>query len=105
MRYSNLFGKTLREAPAGETSINAKLLIKGGFVQKLGAGIYTLLPFGLRVTEKISKIVREEMDAICGQELLMPALHPREVWEESGRWKTLKGAMYQFKDSSGREFG
>ncbi|OGD85837.1 hypothetical protein A2Z23_02145 [Candidatus Curtissbacteria bacterium RBG_16_39_7] len=105
MRYSNLFGKTLREAPAGETSINAKLLIKGGFVQKLGAGIYTLLPFGLRVTEKISKIVREEMDAICGQELLMPALHPREVWEESGRWQTLHGAMYQLKDSSDKDFG
>jgi len=105
MRYSNLFGKTLRETPAGETSINAKFLIKGGFVQKLAAGIYTLLPLGLRVTEKISKIVREEMNTIGGQELLMPALHPKEVWEESGRWQTLHGAMYQLKDSSKRDFG
>lgn len=105
MRYSSLFGKTLREAPAGETSINAKLLIKGGFVQKLGAGIYTLLPLGLRVSEKTSQIVREEMDAIGGQELLMPALHPREAWEESGRWQTLHGSMYKLKDSSNKDFG
>jgi prolyl-tRNA synthetase len=104
MRYSNLFGKTLREVPKGEASVNAKLLIKGGFIQKLGAGIYTLLPLGLRVVDKISQIVREEMNTIGGQELLMPALHPREVWEESGRWQTLHGSMYQLKDSSDRDF-
>ena len=105
MRYSPLFGKTIRQAPKDEISVNAKLLIKGGFVQKLGAGIYTLLPLGLRVTEKISQIVREEMDAIGGQELLMPALHPREAWEESGRWQTLHGSMYKLKDSSNKDFG
>jgi len=105
MRYSQLFGKTLKEDPAGEFSINAKLLIKGGFVQKLAAGVYTLLPLGLRVVDKISQIVREEMNAIGGQEILMPALHPKEIWEESGRWKTLHGAMYQLKDSSDRDFG
>jgi len=104
MLYSKLFGKTIREAPKGEASVNAKLLIKGGFVQKLGAGIYTLLPLGLRVVEKISQIVREEMNAIGGQELLMPALHPKEVWEESGRWQALHGSMYQLKDSSKKDF-
>lgn len=105
MRYSQLFGKTIREAPKDETSANAVLLTRGGFIQKLAAGIYTLLPLGLRVVEKISNIVREEMDAIGGQEILMPSLHPREVWEESGRWETLRGAMYQLRDSSKKDFG
>lgn len=105
MLYSQLFGKTARLAPKDETSANAILLTRAGFVQKLGAGIYTLLPLGLAVVEKISAIVREEMNAISGQELLMPQLHPKEVWEESGRWETLKGAMYQLKDSSARDFG
>lgn len=105
MRYSQLFGKTIREAPKGETSANAILLTRGGFIQKLGAGIYTLLPLGLAVVEKISKIVREEMNAIGGQEILMPGLHPKEVWQESGRWESLRGAMYQLRDSSKKDFG
>jgi len=105
VNYSQLFGKTLKEAPKDEVSASAQLLTKGGFVQKLAAGIYTILPLGFEVIEKISAIVREEMDAIGGQELLMPALHPREVWQESGRWEKLKGAMYQLSDSSKKEFG
>lgn len=105
MRYSQLFGKTIREAPKGETSANAVLLTRGGFIQKLGAGIYTLLPLGLRVVEKINQIVREEMNAISGQEILMPSLHPKEVWQESGRWESLRGAMYQLRDSSKKDFG
>lgn len=105
MRYSQLFGKTIRQAPKDEISANAKLLTRGGFVQKLAAGIYTLLPLGLRVVEKISQIVREEMNAIGGQEILMPSLHPKEIWQQSGRWEILKGAMYQLKDSSKRDFG
>lgn len=105
VKYSQLFAKTIREAPKDEVSVSAQLLTKGGFVQKLAAGIYTILPLGFLVLEKISAIVREEMDAIGGQELLMPALHPKEVWQESGRWEKLKGAMYQLSDSSKKEFG
>lgn len=105
MKYSQLFGKTLRSTSKDEISVSAKLLAKGGFTDKLAAGVYTLLPLGVRVTDKITQIVREEMNTIGGQELLMPALHPKEVWQESGRWQTLKGVMYQLFDSSKREFG
>ena len=104
MKYSQSFGKTLREAPKDEVSASTQLLTKAGFVQKLAAGIYTILPLGLLVLEKISAIVRSEMDAIGGQELLMPALHPKEIWQESGRWEKLEGAMYRLSDSSKKEF-
>ncbi len=97
MRYSNLFGKTLREAPREEVSVNAQLLIKAGFIDKLMAGSFTLLPLGYRVKEKIEQIVREEMDATGANELLMPLLHPKEVWNETGRWETAKEVMYQFE--------
>lgn len=86
MRYSQLFGKTKREAPKDEVSTNAKLLIRAGFVEKLGAGIYNFLPLGWRVYKKIEQIIREEMDAIGGQELNLAALHPKGVWEKTGRW-------------------
>ena len=105
VRYSKLFGKSLREAPADETSKNAKFLIKGGFVAKHMAGVYNLLPLGLRVVSKISGIVREEMNEIDGQEVFMTVLQPKELWDETDRWEKLKGAMYQMKDSSGKDVG
>src|SRR3990167_4104454 len=105
MKYSNLFGKSLREAPSDETSKNAKFLIKGGFISKHMAGVYNVLPLGLRVISKISNIVREEMNAIAGQEVFMTVLQPKELWDETGRWAKLKGTMYQMKDSSGKEIG
>lgn len=86
MKYSVLFPKTLKEAPKDEVATNAKLLIRGGFVEKLGAGIYDYLPLGWRVHKKIEQIIREEMDAIGGQELNLAALHPKERWEKTGRW-------------------
>jgi prolyl-tRNA synthetase len=86
MRQSKLFTRTLKEEPRDETSFNAKVLIRAGFVDKLSAGIYTFLPLGLRVHQKIINLVREEMEAIGGQELLMPALTPKEVWDVTGRW-------------------
>lgn len=86
MRQSQLFTKTLREAPKDEVSLNAQLLIRAGFVDKLMAGVYTYLPLGLRVLKKIQNIIREEMDAVGGQEVLMPALSPKENWETTGRW-------------------
>ena len=85
MRQSQLFTKTRKESPKDEVSKNAELLIRGGFIDKLMAGVYSYLPLGLKVLEKINTIIREEMDAIGGQELLMPALHPKELWEKTGR--------------------
>ena len=97
MKYSKLFGKTKKEAPKDEVSINAKLLMRGGFIDKLMAGSFTLLPLGFRVKEKIEQIVREEMDKTGASELLMPLLHPKTIWNETGRWEKAKEVMYQFK--------
>ncbi|MBI4132205.1 MAG: hypothetical protein HY474_01090 [Candidatus Sungbacteria bacterium] len=105
MRQSSLFGKTFREDPKDEVSINARLLERGGFVYKTMAGAYDYLPLGYRVLEKINKVIREEMNAIGGQELLLTALQPKDRWMRSGRWETLSEIMYQFKDHSGREVG
>jgi prolyl-tRNA synthetase len=87
----------VRDFPKEEVSINAKLLIKAGFIDKLMAGSFTLLPLGFRVKEKIEQIVREEMDATGANEMLMPLLHPKEIWNETGRWDSAKEVMYQFK--------
>lgn len=86
MKYSMLFGKTRREAPREEESVNANLLIRGGYIDKLMAGVYTFLPLGFRVFKKIENIIREEMNELGGQELLMPTLHPKENWEKTDRW-------------------
>lgn len=104
MRYSLIFGRTLREAPKDEVSKNAKLLLKAGFIDKLMAGSYTLLPLGFRVKEKIEQIIREEMDATGANEMLMPLLHPKGIWNETGRWDTAKEIMYQLKKDD-KEFG
>lgn len=97
MRYSQLFGKTSKQVPKDETATNAKLLLRGGFVDKLMAGSYTLLPLGHRVVKKIEQIIREEMNTTGAQEILMPLLHPKSIWNETGRWDTAKEVMYQFK--------
>lgn len=105
MRQSQLFPKTRRETPKDADNISAALLTRGGFIRKLMAGSYTFGPIGWRVIKKIETIVRQAMDAIDGQELLMPAMHPKELWERSGRWTKLKDEMYQFKDPSQRPVG
>lgn len=105
MRQSQLFGKTVREAPSEEVAVNAKLLLRGGFVHKTMAGVYDYLPLGFRVLEKINTIIREEMNAIGGQELFLSAFQPRERWQKTGRWDTANDVMYQFKDNSGHELG
>ncbi len=97
MRYSRLFPKTIKEAPSDEVAINAKLLLRAGFIDKLMAGSYTLLPLGKRVERKIEQIIREEMDATGAQEILMPLLHPKEVWNETGRWDKADEVMYKLK--------
>lgn len=86
VRQSFLFTKTRREAPSDELSKNAQLLIRGGYIHKEMAGVYALLPLGLRVVEKIKQIIREEMNAISGQEIIMTALQRKELWERTDRW-------------------
>lgn len=89
MKQSALFTRTLKESPKDETSMNAQLLLRAGFIDKVAAGVYTYLPLGLRVLNKVVNIVREEMNAIDGQEVLMPALTPKEVWDATDRWESL----------------
>ncbi len=98
MKQSDLFTKTIKENPRDEKSINAQLLIRAGFIDKLGAGIYSYLPLGLMVIENIKNIVREEINKIGGQEILMPSLLPKENWEVTGRWKIKE--MYKIKDEN-----
>ncbi len=86
MRYSQLFGKTNKTAPADETAKNAQLLLKAGFIYKEMAGVYAYLPLGLRVVEKIKRIIREEMHAVGGQEIIMTTLQRKELWEQTDRW-------------------
>ena len=103
MRWSNLFVPTLREAPAEADVASHRLLLRAGFIRQLHAGHYSLLPLGVRVHEKVADIVREEMDAIGGQEMLLPALHPAWVWEQSGRWESMGDEMFRLTDRRGAE--
>ena len=102
MRQSKLFTKTKKEAPSDEVSKNAEFLIRGGFIHKEMAGVYSYLPLGLRVLKKIENIIREEMNVVGGQEVLMSSMQPKDNWEKTGRWNTLD-VLYKVKDSSDRE--
>ncbi len=102
MRQSLLFTKTKREAPKDEEAVNAQLLIRAGFVDKVMAGVYSFLPLGFRTLKKIENIIREEMNAVGGQEVVMPVLHPKEAWEKTGRWDTFD-ALYKVKGKDDRE--
>lgn len=104
MRYSQLFPKTRKTAPAHAESVNHKLLVQGGFIDQLMAGSWTLLPLGWRVVTKINQIIRQEMDAIGGQEMLMPLLHPKKIWNETGRWDKADEIMYKLKDQRERDY-
>jgi prolyl-tRNA synthetase len=101
-RWSQLFIPTLREAPADAEVASHKLLLRAGYIRQLGAGIYSYLFLGNRSINKIVGIVREEMDRI-GQEFLLPTLHPRELWEESGRWSVMGDNMFRLKDRKGAD--
>ncbi|MBO0911730.1 MAG: proline--tRNA ligase [Acidobacteria bacterium] len=101
-RWSQLFIPTLREAPADAEVASHKLLIRAGYIRPLAAGIYSYLFLGQRSFQKIIAIVREEMDKI-GQEFYLPALHPRELWEESGRWQVMGDNLFRLKDRKGAE--
>ena len=101
-RWSELFIPTLREAPADAEVASHKLLVRAGYIRQLGAGIYSFLFLGNRSTQKIMRIVREEMDKI-GQEFYLPALNPREIWEASGRWTVMGDNMFRLKDRKGAD--
>lgn len=106
MRASQLFFPTLREVPAEAEVTSHKLLLRAGFIRRVGAGIYDYLPLGYRVIKKIERIVREEMDAQGAQEILMPAMVPAELYQESGRWDNLPDpqVLFRFKDRNGRDY-
>ena len=101
-RWSQLFIPTLREAPADAEVASHKLLVRAGYIRQLGAGIYSFLFLGNRTTQKIMGIIREEMDKI-GQEFYLPALNPRDLWEESGRWSLIGENMFRLKDRKGAD--
>ncbi len=103
MLQSELFTKTIKEVPKEEVSINSQLLIKGGFIFKVMAGVYAYLPLGLRVLNKIKEIIRQEMEAIGGQEILMPALTPKNWWIKTGRYNNFK-ALFKFKGLGDKEY-
>ncbi len=104
MRLTKTFVPTLREAPQDAEIISHKLLLKAGMIRKVASGIYSFLPLGLRSLEKVKKIIREEMDKTGALEVLFPAILPKEIWEETGRWNIYGNEMFKLKDRKGREF-
>ena len=103
MRMTRLFIQTLREAPGDAEVISHQLLVRGGYIRQLGAGIFTALPLARRALTKIENIMRAEMNAIGGQELTMPVVHPADIWQETGRWYQIGAEMGRFKDKTGHD--
>ncbi|HEX2194809.1 MAG TPA: proline--tRNA ligase [Candidatus Limnocylindria bacterium] len=103
MRLSKLFFASLRDDPADAEMISHRLLLRAGYVRQLGSGIYSLLPLGFRVQQRIEQVIREEMNAIGGQEMEMPVVHPAELWKETGRYAKIGPEMVRFADRSGRD--
>ena len=103
MRYSKKLLQTYKEDPADAEAISHKLMVRAGMVRQLAAGLYILLPLGLRSMDKVNRIIREEMDAIGGQEIAMPVLHPAEIWQQSGRWYDIGDEMFRLKDRNHRD--
>ncbi len=103
MRMSNMFSRTLREAPNGADCKGYEYLLRAGFIKQMGAGIFSLLPLGFRATQKIETIIRQEIDAIGGQEILMPVVNPADIWKETGRFYSIDKEMSRFEDRCGRD--
>ena len=103
MRMSALFGRTLRETPSDAEMISHQLLLRAGMIRPLGTGVYSYLPLGYRVKAKVEAILREEMDAIGAQEMLMPVVHPAEVWQASGRWHSVDETLVRFQDRTAHD--
>src|SRR3954469_15929254 len=104
MKASQFLISTLKEAPADAEVVSHKLMMRAGMVKKLGAGIYTWMPMGLRVVRKIEGIVREEMNRAGAVEMLMPVVQPAEVWQETGRWSKMGPELMRVKDRHDRDF-
>ncbi|MEX2324088.1 MAG: proline--tRNA ligase [Acidimicrobiia bacterium] len=103
MRWSQAFIPTLRDDPADAEAASHRLLVRGGFIRRLMSGSWSLLPLGFRVAQKVEQIIREEMNAIGGQEMLLPVVHPAEVWKQSGRWDDVEGILVKMKDRRGAD--
>ncbi|MGE3063561.1 MAG: proline--tRNA ligase [bacterium] len=104
MRLSKILFATLKEAPKDAEVISHKLMMRAGYIRQTASGVYSYLPFGLKLINNVRKIIKEEMDKIGGQELLLPMLTPKEIWEETGRWKDFGDGMFRVKDRKNREF-
>ena len=104
MRVSRFFISTLKEAPSEAELISHKLMIRAGLIKRLGSGIYSLMPLGLRVVRRVEAIVREEMNRAGAVELSMPVVQPAELWQESGRWQAYGPELLRFKDRHDRDF-
>jgi prolyl-tRNA synthetase len=98
MRWSKAFIPTLRDDPTDAESVNHRLLVRGGFIRRLMAGSWSLLPLGMRVAAKVERIIREEMNRIGGQEMLLPVVHPADPWKKSGLWDDVEGIVVKFQD-------
>ncbi|WP_320129207.1 proline--tRNA ligase [uncultured Sphaerochaeta sp.] len=103
MRMSTLFSKTLREAPNGADCKGYEYLLRAGFIRQMGAGIFSLLPFGFNATRKIEQVIREEMNDIGGQEILMPLVNPADIWKETGRFYSIDKELSRFQDRGNRD--
>ncbi|HRE29915.1 MAG TPA: hypothetical protein PK954_24955, partial [Anaerolineales bacterium] len=103
MRLSRLFATTLRQPPTEAEAVSHQLLLRAGYIRPLAAGLFSLLPLGQRVATKIESIIRAEIDAIGGQELKMPVVHPAELWRESGRYDAIGDELGRFTDRNGRD--
>ena len=103
MRLSQLFFATLRDDPADAEMPSHRLLLRAGYVRQLGSGIYSLLPLGKRVNDRVEQVIREEQDRIGGQEMEMPVVHPADVWRASGRFDAVGPELTRFKDRNGRD--
>ena len=103
MRWSQYFIPTLRENPADAEVVSHRLLLRAGYIRQLGAGVYSFLPLGWRVAQRAANIVREEMNAVGAQEFFLPAIHPAEIWKESGRWDVMGETMFRLKDRKGSD--
>src|SRR5512138_2192549 len=104
MRVSRFFISTLKEAPAEAELVSHRLMLRAGLIKKLSSGLYTWMPLGLRVLRKVEAVVREEMDKSGGIELLMPAVQPAELWQETGRWEVFGPQMLKIKDRHAHDF-
>ena len=104
MKQSNLFGRTLREAPADAQTPGTQLMLRAAIARPLAAGLYTWLPLGFRVARKVEQIIREEQDRIGAQEIRIPVITPAEYWKETGRWDTLEPVTFRTKDHNGHEY-